>query len=449
MCQSSDGIHTKTLLRLRVIVFLDFLGVAAVVPLLSSYFRALNVSVELFGLVTSAYSAAQIVGGVCLGALSDRVFSRRSMLLLSFAGSCISYGLIGLSSSLGLLLTSRIIVGLVKQTMTISTALISDHSEGTDRAKQLSQLSAAASFSFIVGPTIGSFLYKHNMMFPPLFSAAIFLLNSLLTLVLLPSERGVKEHAGDLKPQLKLDGFWTNLKFTCTRRPCLAIVLARLMHGFLFRSMAPQIFVGYMEERWKVESHVLGYMSSYTAVVGLLVQVYVVGRILDKASEKKLVPLAIAGKAISGLMEAWLPFGLPFHLSVTLPLSVTCGSMLMTLLSSIFLKRVHKDDVGAALGALNVMQSVVGILGPLYGGLLFKHMGVLKRPLASGVHYALFLLLWVGLEQWCAGDKTCTEEEGGDELAPADADALNERVQVCTLAATMPPMKAFHESAWQ
>lgn len=65
--------------------------------------------------MTSAYSLAQVVGGVVLGALSDRVMSRRSVLLLSFMGSCVSYGLVGLSSSLSMLLLGRIIVGLVKQ----------------------------------------------------------------------------------------------------------------------------------------------------------------------------------------------------------------------------------------------------------------------------------------------------------------------------------------------
>lgn len=65
--------------------------------------------------MASAYSLAQIVGGLVLGTLSDRVMSRRSVLLLSFVGSAISYGLVGLSRSLRMLLLARVIVGLVKQ----------------------------------------------------------------------------------------------------------------------------------------------------------------------------------------------------------------------------------------------------------------------------------------------------------------------------------------------
>ena len=65
--------------------------------------------------MSSAYSLSQIVGGLVLGALSDRAMSRRSVLLISFLGSSLSYGTIGLSSSLNMLLVGRVVVGLVKQ----------------------------------------------------------------------------------------------------------------------------------------------------------------------------------------------------------------------------------------------------------------------------------------------------------------------------------------------
>ena len=70
---------------------------------------------EQYGLMSSAYSLSQIVGGLVLGALSDRAMSRRSVLLISFLGSSVSYGTIGLSSSLNMLLVGRVVVGLVKQ----------------------------------------------------------------------------------------------------------------------------------------------------------------------------------------------------------------------------------------------------------------------------------------------------------------------------------------------
>jgi len=55
--------------------------------------------------------------------------------------------------------------------MTISTALVSENSPAETRSAELSKLTAAMTFSFIVGPALGSFLYKRNKMLPPLVRA--------------------------------------------------------------------------------------------------------------------------------------------------------------------------------------------------------------------------------------------------------------------------------------
>lgn len=72
--------------------------------------------------MSSVYSLSQIVGGLVLGGLSDRIMSRRSVLVLSFVGSAISYGTIALSSSLNMLLAGRVLVGLVKQVKGLTKA---------------------------------------------------------------------------------------------------------------------------------------------------------------------------------------------------------------------------------------------------------------------------------------------------------------------------------------
>ena len=116
--------------RLRVlvlVVFLDLLAVSLVVPLLPAKFRSFGVSKRAYGLISSTcarvflmlssvfsrlhqcvnatstsrvggdkqqtfasarrYSLSQIVGGLTLGALSDRHLGRRGLLLLSFTGA--------------------------------------------------------------------------------------------------------------------------------------------------------------------------------------------------------------------------------------------------------------------------------------------------------------------------------------------------------------------------
>lgn len=69
----------------------------------------------------------QIASGVILGYVGDHVLGRKGVLLLSFAGSAFSYSLAAASYSQGAIwgvVASRVIVGLVKQTMTISKVRI-------------------------------------------------------------------------------------------------------------------------------------------------------------------------------------------------------------------------------------------------------------------------------------------------------------------------------------
>lgn len=54
------------------------------------------------------------------------------------------------------------------QTMTISTAIVSEHTTAENRSKELSRLTAAMTFAFIVGPSLGSFLYQRSKILPPM-----------------------------------------------------------------------------------------------------------------------------------------------------------------------------------------------------------------------------------------------------------------------------------------
>ena len=112
-------------------VFLDLVGVALVVPNLVFRWKDVGITPEGLGAVQSIYSGAQLVGGLILGHVGDRLLGRKRVLLLSFAGACVSYLLVGLADSIWLLVLSRVVVGLVKQTMTVSSALLTRSSAPT------------------------------------------------------------------------------------------------------------------------------------------------------------------------------------------------------------------------------------------------------------------------------------------------------------------------------
>ncbi|CAN0070555.1 unnamed protein product [Scytosiphon promiscuus] len=468
--------YTRRLLPIKdavkLLLLIDFVSVATIMPLLSSYFKDLNISPEQYGLMSSVYSLSQIVGGLVLGALSDRIMSRRSVLLLSFLGSALSYGAIGLSSSLSMLVAGRVVVGLVKQTMTISTAIVSEHTAKEHRSAELSKLTAAMTFAFMVGPAFGSFLYKRNKKLPPLVSCSLFLLNAVLALILLPpgnskgagrevasaaaaavssaakkksddvvegdddgmstaggaapggsgeGQGGKREEESSSSPPSR-GRFVENFRKACSSRPVLQILAAKLGYGFLMRALGSQNFVGYFEERFNIESGSLGFMSSYRACLSFVVQLYVVGRLVSWKSETSLVAASLGAITLTNLAEGTpAVFDFRAYLILLVPLSTVANSALQACLQSILTQRIPLEDLGAALGVLNVLSSASGVLAPLYGGEIIGYLGVMARPRVNAAHYAAFFVLWYVMEVWRRG-----KGRGDPKSSRAGGDGLRE-----------------------
>lgn len=181
------NIKIDLLFWMKLLIFIDFFSVSLVIPVLASYYKDANLSPTMYGIISSTYSVAQLFGGLVLGFMSDYV-SKRSILLFSFLGSGISYFLVGQTKNIMLLFASRVIVGLLKHTMSMVTLVTSElaKSDPNMREKELSQISALTTASFIVGPSIGGLLYKIDTRLPSILSAILFLLNSFICVYIVP-----------------------------------------------------------------------------------------------------------------------------------------------------------------------------------------------------------------------------------------------------------------------
>ena len=166
---------------LLVVVMIDLSAVALVVPLLPLRMRELGVRPELVGLIGSVYSASQVVGGLVLGTLSDRV-TRTSILMLNFAAAATSYAMVGLAETVWLLLVSRVVVGLCKQTMTLATCIVTDLTEPAERPVALGQLRTATTFAWTVGQFVGGWLAEYHQSLPAAVAVAQYALAALITL---------------------------------------------------------------------------------------------------------------------------------------------------------------------------------------------------------------------------------------------------------------------------
>lgn len=127
--------YLKPTTVLPILVALDYFSVALVVPLLHQYYKNAGVSsASQRELLSSIFNGSQIIGGILVGALSDvGVLSPRQILFISFLGSALAYSLIMLGDFRAMVF-SRILVGLVKQTMTVTTSILAKFTTKHNRA---------------------------------------------------------------------------------------------------------------------------------------------------------------------------------------------------------------------------------------------------------------------------------------------------------------------------
>lgn len=431
---SSPGSYLQTLILLAV--FLDMTGVALVVPNLVFRWKEVGISPAGLGMVGSIYSASQLVGGLVLGKLGDRGLGRKRTLLLSFAGAGISYALVGLAESIWVLVVSRVLVGLVKQTMTISMALTINLSSESTRASSLGRLSSASTLAFLSGQAAGGALSSRFGRRAPCFVAsALFAVNFTLILLLLPSDAPSTSSAPSATPTASVSGDaaargdapskasapsgrkgeaappavaqavtsrWGKLRagfvtfaanFTSAFRSPMArdALLFRLSYGFLMRATY-SLHSLYEQQRFELTPETAGFLSTYRTALGLSVDSVLIGVLSRYLCEGDLLLVALSISAANAALEGGHS-SFNTYAFVNMPLSSMTGPLTRGALSSLFSKAVNTADAGAALSVLDVCNSAVGVLAPMYGGFLLSSLGVGYQPHLSCAHYVLLVVL--------------------------------------------------------
>ena len=171
---------------------IDYAGVGMIRTLMPYYVLRLVPgsgwsNASLLGSLETAYGAGQMLGAVVMGRLSD-LQGRRMVLLLSFTGAACGYSLTAVATTPALLLVSRVPVGLAKQTVTVSRAIIADCCDaGRERSASFAKMIAAIGVGYSIGPLAGSWLADATHDTVPAFVAAtLFVLLGVLVFVALP-----------------------------------------------------------------------------------------------------------------------------------------------------------------------------------------------------------------------------------------------------------------------
>ena len=354
------------LLIIFITVFIDLLGFGIIIPLLPFYAEHFGASAVMVGLLSSSFSLAQFLFAPFWGRLSDRV-GRRPVILIGLLGSALSYAFFALATSLPMLFLARSLAGVAGANIPTAQAFIADTTTAETRARGMGLIGAAFGLGFIFGPAIGGFLSHWGYAAPAWFAAALSLANFVAAVFLLPESR--PPHARDTSRPGRIEGIRR-----AVAQPNLPMVL--LVYFLVVAAFASfeATFALYSERRFGFTPATIGYMFAWIGVVLATVQGVLVGRVVKRVGEKRLVPLAIFAIALA---LGFVPVAgtVPLLAAVAGLLAMGMGFNSPSMLSAIS-QLADARDQGSTLGVSQSLGSLARIIGPLWGGWVFDQFGV-------------------------------------------------------------------------
>ena len=276
----------NVVLKLLFMLCFDMISIGLIVPLITPFMRSLGATPSEIGMISSVYGLTQLISSPVLGRMSDRL-SRRSIIILSLLGGAVGYGLLGMATNVKMVIASRVIVGIFRQTMTVTKAWVTDNDveleskdeEKKSTGKYLSYFYATASFGFMIGPAIGGKLAKYNeemgLRLPFLISTLLFVINAFGVITFLPPGK-VKQDVVTIqtpKTLTKKTKSWWN-SFAALRPEVRGLMIVRFFIGISIMMSRSGIF---MLMEYKLEMDVVdkGYIMSLYAIGGLVTQLFI------------------------------------------------------------------------------------------------------------------------------------------------------------------------------
>ena len=371
------------LFPILLIVFVDVLGFAVVIPLLPFHAQALGATPATVGMLIATYAACALFAGPLLGRASDR-WGRKPVLIVSQLGSLGGFVMLALAPSLTWLFLGRALDGCTAGNLLVARACISDVTPPKERSAAFGLIAAAFGFGYLVGPASAALLAGYGTHAPLWLAAALSATSLLSTLFLLPSR----------SPSVSLEP-------SATMRTLFAApgVVPQLAQWFAFIAtfgLFTSGFALFCERRMSWDGRPfgpveVGYLLAWIGALGLFVQLFLLRRLIERIGETRLVSLALALAALgyAGLAVAQ---SVPVLLA-TLALSGIGSSLLRPALLGLLSQAVPMSRQGLMSGLTQSLQSLAMIVAPLTAGAMIHHGWLTGWALACATMLVLALRL--------------------------------------------------------
>lgn len=378
-------------------VFLDLIGFGIIIPLVGIYGRSFGASTLELAVLGSIYSLMQFFFSPIWGRLSDR-HGRRPILLMSLAGSVLSYFLFAFSNTLWLLILSRALAGIFAANISTAQAYIADVTKPEERAKGMGLIGAAFGIGFTLGPPIGGIsVSKLGLAAPGIIAGTFCLLNLILAYFRLEESLSpeLQAQARASKPRSGRIAQFDTFK-TVKHNPALMLAIISTFFATFAFSNLEQVFSLFIQTKFTLPTEEAAYKTGmilmWSGILGAFIQGGLIRKLVPKYGEAKLLTIGLFVQGMAMLMFSESPTYSSFFITA-IPLAFGSGLINPTL-ASLVSKGAAQHEQGAVIGLKEGMSSLARIFGPLSGLLAFGAKATL--PFYIGAFTVTFLgLIWV------------------------------------------------------
>lgn len=342
-------------------IFLVFLGISLVIPVLPSIMNELNISGAGVGYLTAAFAMTQLIFSPFTGRAADK-FGRKIIIVIGMVIFAFSELLFGLGTTIEVLFISRILGGLAGAfIMPAVTAFIVDLTTDQNRARALGYMTAALNFGFIIGPGVGGILAEVSTRLPFFVAAVLGIISAVSAIFLLTEPKRKTEVAAE-KTEVKASNFRTILT------PVFFIAFLVIFVSTFGMSAFESFFSLYFDRKLGFTPFDIAVAITGGALIGAIAQIIFFEPLVRKFGELNIIRASI-------IYSAFLVFIITFMESywaiMAIAFIIFVGFDLIRPAATTFLSHIAGDNQGFAGGMNSFFTSLANVVGPIIGGILF------------------------------------------------------------------------------
>jgi DHA1 family tetracycline resistance protein-like MFS transporter len=265
----------------------------------------------------------------------------------------------GLAPNMAWMFADRMISGATAGTLATCNAYIADVTPPEKRAQGFGLVGAAFGVGFVVGPLIGGFFGQFSIKLPFFVAAGCVAANWLYGAFVLPES---------LRPENRRAFSWARAN------PLGSLLALRRFRGvfdlacmqFIFysaNSMLQSIWVIYTAYRYHWGTFQVGLSLTFIGVMAVVVQGGMVKRIIGWTGERKGL---VAGLVISSVVMAAYGLATQGWMIYAIVLIAAWGGIAGPAAQALVTKHVPPNEQGGVQGSLIGLQSLAGIIAPLF-----------------------------------------------------------------------------------